>query len=104
MDEKPKQMINRSSLRRYIDEENRDSNFACQQPLPISIDHLSSTSTISHKRRRSSTINEQTDLFSNNQHLLYNQNILSIPTTTRKRSIQDNYFLHEYDQSVRKIF
>jgi hypothetical protein len=91
MDEKQKYFLNRSSLRRSVDEQDQN------------LDYSPSSTITSHKRRRSSTINDQSDLFSNPQHLTYNPNILPIPTTSRKRSVHDNSFIQEYHQPVRKF-
>jgi len=90
MDEKQKYFLNHSLLRRSIDEQDQN------------IDNLSSSTITSNKRRRSSTINDQSDIFSNHQHLIYNQNILPITPTSRKRSVHNDYFVPEYDQHVRK--
>jgi hypothetical protein len=102
MDDRQKRIMKNSSLERSIDEQNPNIHSHCQRLIPISMDHLPSSTIISHKRRRSSTINEQSELFFNNQHFIYNQNILPITTTTRKRPIQDEYFSQEYDQQVNK--
>jgi len=95
MDEKQKQYLNRSLLRQSIDEQDQN------------IDHIPSSRIISHKRRRSSTINDQSDPFSNHQHLIFNQDSLPITTTTtkksRKRPVHEDYFTQEYDQHVRKF-
>jgi len=90
MDEKQKYFLNRSTLRRSIDEQDQN------------IDHLPSSTITSNKRRRSSTINDQSDIFSNDQHLIYNQNILPITTSSRKRAVHNDYFVPEYDQHVRQ--
>ncbi len=43
------------------------------------------------------------DHFSNHQQLIYNQNILPISTTSRrKRTIQDDYSIQEPSQQVRE--
>ena len=92
-----KQKRLRKNSSQSIDEQNQNIQSHYQRFIPISIDHLSST----HKRRRSTTINQQSDLFPNNQHLIYNQNILPIQTpTSRKRTIQNDHFIQEYDQHV----
>lgn len=76
MNEKEKYSRNNSLLRQSIDE---------QDQFP------------------SSTLNHQSDLFSNHQQLTYNQNILPIPTTvSRKRSIQSDYSIQESAQQVRE--
>ncbi|CAF2933168.1 unnamed protein product [Rotaria sp. Silwood2] len=99
MDEKKKRIMNRSSLRKCADEQHGENiNLDCQQLTPISIDYLPSSIITSPKQHRSSTINEQTELFSNNQQLIYNQNILPITPKSRKRSIEDDYFIQEYNQ------
>jgi len=115
MDEKQKN----SSLRRYnlinnihINESNQtNSNHQQQLIIPIS-----TSATISHKRRRSSITNEQTQLSSNNQDFIYDQNLtMTNSKGNRKRSAQDDlvtytthHFLREHEQYVKtkknKIF
>jgi hypothetical protein len=119
MDEKQ----NHSSLRRYnlinIDEQNStNSNNHHQQQqqqqqhlIPISIDYLSTPGTISHKRRRCSITNEQTQLSSNNQDFIYDRNMTMTDTRgNRKRSAEDDlvtytthHFLREHEQYVKKL-
>lgn len=110
MDEKQKN----SSLRRYnlihnihINESNQ-TNSNHQQPQQLIIP-ISTSATISHKRRRSSITNEQTQLSSNNQDFIYNQNLtMTNSIGNRKRSAQDDlvtytthHFLREHEQYVR---
>lgn len=92
MDEKQKYFLNRSLSRQSIDEQDQQS------------DRLLSSTIVSPKRRRSPTINDQFDLFSNPQNLTYNQNILPPTTRSQKRSIHEDYLIPEYDQHVRKNF
>jgi hypothetical protein len=106
MDEKQKN----SSLRRYnfhINESNQtNSNHQQQQQQLIPI---STSATISHKRRRSSITNEQTQLPSNNQDFIYDRNLtMTNAIGNRKRSAQDDlvtytthHFLREHEQYVR---
>ncbi|CAF1213241.1 unnamed protein product [Rotaria sp. Silwood1] len=102
MDEKKKRIMNRSSLRQRTIEHDKNMNLDCQQLIPISIDYIPSSTIISSKQHRSSTINEEIELFSNNQQSIYNQNILPITPIRRKRPIEDNYFIQEYDQHTNK--
>jgi len=102
MDENQKHVMNHSSFRRSIDKQNQNMNSHCQRIVPISIDHLPSSTVNSHKRLRSSTINEQSDLFPNNHPSIYTHNILPI-TTSRKRSVEDDSYIQQYDQHVRKL-
>ncbi|CAF3698378.1 unnamed protein product [Rotaria sordida] len=103
MDEKKKRIMNRSSLRQCVDEHGENINLDCQQLTPISIDYLPSSTIISPKQHRSSTINQQTELFSNNQQLIYNQNILPITSISRKRPRGEvDYFIPEHDQHTNK--
>ncbi|CAF1220779.1 unnamed protein product [Rotaria magnacalcarata] len=110
---------NNSSLRRYslinndqVGEENR-ANSNREQPIPISIEYLSTPATISNKRRRSSITNGQslsTQVSSNSRDFIYDRNFSMTPTVgTRKRSAQDDLatftthqFIHERQQCTHK--
>ena len=105
MDEKEKN----SSLRRY----NLINNIPISSQTSINLTHqqlipISTSAVTSHKRRRSSITNEYTQLSSNNQDFIYNQNLtMTNSIENRKRPAQDDlityttqHFLREHDQYV----
>ena len=99
MDEKQKH-IKRLSPRRNTEKNNSISSCCCcQRPSSISTD-LTTLSTVMHGEPYcSSTTNES---FSNDQHLMYNQDILPKTKLNRKRPIQDDHFIPEHHQHVKR--
>ncbi|CAF1194608.1 unnamed protein product [Rotaria magnacalcarata] len=93
--------MNRSSVRSCIDEHNETTNPNYQQRIvPIPVGYLPSATIITPQQQRSSTVNEQTEFYSN---LMYNQNVRPIATAvSRKRPIQDDDLIQEYDQYTNK--
>ena len=109
---------NKSSSRRIhnnrIDEQNRH-NFNQEQLVSLTPEYLTTSAPISYKRRHCSITNEQTlstQLPSNNQDFIYDQNFTMTSTVgTRKRSAQDDlitctthHFLPQNEQYVRVYF
>lgn len=103
MDQKKKRRINRSPVRHCVDESTENFNGYYQRLAPIPIDYLPSPTIIS-PQQRSSTKTEQINLYTNNQELIYNQNLHPITTTNnRKRPIDNDNLMQEYDQFVRNL-
>ncbi|CAF1070017.1 unnamed protein product [Adineta steineri] len=107
MADKQKRFMNYSSFQRTVDEQNHEIDSHSQRLIPITTtaaEHLPSSTIMSQKRQYSSTKNDQSDLFSNNHHLIYNPNILpiAITTTSRKRPAQDNSYIQDHNEHVNK--
>ncbi|UJR31457.1 hypothetical protein I4U23_018947 [Adineta vaga] len=113
MAEKQKRVKNYSSLQQLMDEQNQNFNSHCQRPIPFSINHLTSSTPISNKRRCSPIIHEPIDLFSNNQHSIYNQYLPPISTrttttttttatTNRKRSLEDDSHIQSSNPYIKR--
>ncbi|CAF3583454.1 unnamed protein product [Adineta steineri] len=107
MADKQKRFMNYSSFQRTVDEQNHEIDSHSQRLIPITTtaaEHLPSSTIMSQKRQYSSTKNDQSDLFSNNHHLIYNPNILPIAITTasRKRPAQDNSYIQDHNEHVNK--
>ncbi|CAF0989266.1 unnamed protein product [Adineta steineri] len=107
MADKQKRFMNYSSFQRTVDEQNHEIDSHSRRLIPITTtaaEHLPSSTIMSQKRQYSSTKNDQSDLFSNNHHLIYNSNILPIAITTssRKRPAQDNSYIQEHNEHVNK--
>jgi len=92
-----------------MDEKQKNSSLKRYNIINNNIDEENHRISISHKRRRCSITNEQTQLSSNNQDFIYERNLTMTNTIgSRKRSAQDDlitytthHFLRENESNKR---